>query len=191
MILPGILSSQISGHLYSYSTDFYQIATATVTSGGSTTVTFSGIPSTYKHLQVRIAAASNRATYGTDSIYFKINNDAGINYSFHQLGTDGASAYSLGISSVASMYWDVIGTTQSAFGGGVVDILDYANTNKYKTFRSLMGNDNNGTISGSGGAVALASGSWRSTAAIDTITLSPVYGTSFNQYSTFALYGAN
>ena len=189
MILPGILSSQISGHLYSYSTDFYQIATATVTSGGAATVTFSSIPSTYKHLQIRISAESNRATYGTDSVQFKINNDVGTNYSFHQLGTDGSTAYGLGVINTATMYWDVIGTTQSAFGGGVVDILDYANTNKYKTFRSLMGNDNNGTIAGSGGAVALASGNWRNTAAIDTITLNPVYGTLFNQNSTFALYG--
>ena len=191
MILPGILSSQISGHLYSYSTDFYQIATATVTSGGTSSITFSSIPSTYKNLHIRISAAATRATYGTDSIGFKINNDTGANYSFHQTYGDGSVAYTLGVANASNMYWDTIGTTQSSLGGGVVDILDYANTNKYKTFRSLMGIDLNGTIAGYSGSICLASGNWRNTAAITDINIYPIYGTGFNQYSSFALYGSN
>jgi hypothetical protein len=69
----------------------------------------------------------------------------------------------------------------SIFGAGIVDILDYANTNKYKTLRALAGVDFNGS-----GRVGLTSGLWQSTSAINAITLE---GSSFVQYSSFALYG--
>lgn len=73
--------------------------------------------------------------------------------------------------------------TANVFGAIVLDILDYADTNKYKTTRSLAGLDSNTA----GGALQLASGSWRNTAAITSITFSS--GTNFQQYSTLALYG--
>jgi hypothetical protein len=72
----------------------------------------------------------------------------------------------------------------STFGAVVIDILDYANTNKYKTIRSLSGtsyNNNNG-------AVGLFSGSWRNTNAITAITLQ-ASAANLAQYSQFALYG--
>ncbi|NCU72421.1 MAG: hypothetical protein EBY66_05360 [Candidatus Fonsibacter lacus] len=72
----------------------------------------------------------------------------------------------------------------SVFGTTVVDILDYANTNKYKTFRSLMGIDNNGS-----GSIRLRSGLWMSTSAITAIKMTPSTSGSFQQYSSFALYG--
>jgi len=67
-------------------------------------------------------------------------------------------------------------------GGFIVDILDYANTNKYKTVRSLNGNDANGS-----GSMNLSSNVWLSTAAITSLTLSS--SSDFRQYSSFALYG--
>lgn len=65
----------------------------------------------------------------------------------------------------------------------VVDILDYANTNKNKTIRVLAGVDNNGS-----GEVALNSGLWPSTSALNTIKILTTSG-NLNQYSSFALYG--
>ena len=67
------------------------------------------------------------------------------------------------------------------FGTFIVDILDYANTNKYKTMRALDGFDANGS-----GYAVLWSGNWRSTSAVSTITIT---GGTFAQYSSFALYG--
>jgi len=75
--------------------------------------------------------------------------------------------------------------TASAFGTAVIDILDYANTNKYKTVRTLAGWDANGS-----GLVSFWSGSWRNTNATTTITLLPNLG-NWAQYSQFALYGVN
>ena len=63
----------------------------------------------------------------------------------------------------------------------VCDILDYIDTNKYKTIRSLGGNDNNAAQ----GAVAFRSNNWRNTSAVTSIVLSG----SFAQYSHLALYG--
>jgi hypothetical protein len=61
--------------------------------------------------------------------------------------------------------------------------LDYTNTNKNKTARSLWGYDANGS-----GYVGLYSGLWRNTSAINRIDYVPASGT-FPQYSSFALYG--
>jgi hypothetical protein len=71
----------------------------------------------------------------------------------------------------------------SAFGAAVIDVLDYQNTNKYKTTRTLCGFDANGS-----GFAWFQSNLWSSTAAITSITLKPFSG-DFITYSSFALYG--
>jgi hypothetical protein len=73
--------------------------------------------------------------------------------------------------------------TANAFSTSVLDILDYANTNKTKVIRSLDGNDTNGS-----GNVGLYSGMYNSTNAITSVTIAPQSG-NWNQYTTFALYG--
>jgi hypothetical protein len=75
-------------------------------------------------------------------------------------------------------------TTSNIFVANIVDILDYTNTNKYKTLRSLSGGDYNGS-----GAIALTSSVWLNTAAITTITISTGGYGDLLQYSSFALYG--
>ena len=73
----------------------------------------------------------------------------------------------------------------NAFGAGVIDILDYTNTNKNRVGRSLSGHDNNG----SGGEVFFGSWLKASTTAITSITLTVASTANFDQYSNFALYG--
>ena len=77
------------------------------------------------------------------------------------------------------------GSTASAYGGGVLDILDYANTNKYKTIKILDGYDNNG----SGFVDGVRSGTWLSTSAMTSFTITNPASTNWVQYSHFALYG--
>ena len=191
MILPGILSSQISGHLST--TAYESIATVTVGSGGSSTISFTAIPTTYSHLQLRGSIQTNRGTYGRDEVKFQVGNgsvDTSANYSFHYIAGDGSSAYAGNGTSTSYGWIDGVGdSTSGVFGAVVLDILDYANTNKYKTMRVLSGSDYNGVISGLGDVIYLGSASWRSTSAITAITFLPVDGTAFTQYSTFALYG--
>lgn len=182
MILPGILASQISGHLETNS--YESIATITVGAGGTATVDFSSIPSTFKHLQVRyILRDTYPATY--DYASFKLNG-ATSGYSWHYMRGTG-SAVSVGSGTSQSYIQNGVmpyaNDLANSFGVGILDILDYANTSKYKTTRTLNGFDGNGS-----GAVSFSSGSYQSTSAVNQITFNSV-GTAFAQYSSFALYG--
>jgi len=172
-------------------TSFESIATTTVGSGGSSYVEFTSIPSTYTHLQIRAITQSNRATYSLDDIVCQINGDTGSNYSSHRLYGDGSSvsAEAYANASSARLANTSSSATASIFGGFVCDILDYANTNKYKTLRTLGSMDINGTTSGYGGRASLFSANWRNTNAITSIKMYVTDGTLFNQYSHFALYG--
>jgi len=183
MPILGIIASAISGNLFAPSGAYDSIATTTVGGAGAATVTFSSIPATYTHLQVRFIARTGSAS----SVYFRFNNDSGSNYSGrHRLTGDGASAAASGSSSQAQIYTfgtSGLPTAASTFGVGVADVLDYANTNKYKTFRQLDGWDSNGS-----GVVEFVSGAWMNTNAITEINIGLDTG-SFVQYSQFALYG--
>jgi hypothetical protein len=184
-LLNSIVSILDSGVAAS-TTAYESIATTTL---GSTTgtITFSSIPATYTHLQIRIMSRSTRSQTG-DYIAMQFNADTGSNYAYHGIGGDGSAATAFGFATQTFMDVEraaAATATASVFGVSVVDILDYANTNKYKTMRSLGGFDNNGS-----GEIYLTSGLWQNSNAITSITLKAQGGTSsFVQYSSFALYG--
>ena len=178
-----VISGLLSGAGAPASTNSYEsISTVTVGSGGVSSVSFSSIPSTFKHLQIR--AVTRNAT-GDYSTYARFNSDSATNYSYHALSANG-SAFGVfaGTTTSDGIYAGVTNVISNGFGGFVLDILDYADTNKYKTSRTLWGQDQNGA-----GNLGLASGSWRSTSAINSIEFR-INGTlTFAQYSQFALYG--
>jgi hypothetical protein len=163
-------------------TDYESIATVDVTAGGGTTaIDFTAIAGTYKHLQIRAIAKGGEATYSQFKIQF--NSDTGANYSTHAVygtgsgsgGAEGFANYSFG-----AFY---SGSTTN-FGAMVIDVLDYSNTNKYKTVRTLAGVDGNGS-----GIIDLASAGWRNTNAITSIKITTAGTGTIAQYSHFALYG--
>ena len=144
---------------------YESIATTTVGAGGVSSITFSGIPSGYTHLQLRTFSATSNP--GDPVVQF--NGDTGTNYSSHLMygPGGGVGAYSPG-GSATSMLW-LIGNNPSvanAYGVAILDIFDYTNSNKYKTSRALFAYDNNGT-----GQVNFASGLWMSTSPITSITI--------------------
>jgi hypothetical protein len=169
------------------------IAGETVGAGGASSIAFSSIPSTFTHLELRCFLATNRATYGTDNAYLRVGNgsiDTGANYSSHELYGDGSSAVSGSSTSTSTAFTIKCGTSViSSFANNVMSILDYTNTNKYKTIRNIGGVDINGTIAGFGGVVALTSELWMNTAAITNISIGPQSGTLFTQNSRVDLYG--
>jgi len=159
------------------------LADISVPSGGAATVTFAGIPAGYKHLQIRGIAKETGTSGGFNNmnIYFNADN-AGTSYAIHSVSGDGASAFAQATASRAkALIYNGLSQTTNIFAGSVIDILDYANTNKHKTLRALAGVDFNGS-----GRLGLTSGLWQSTSAINSITLE---GSSFVQYSSFTLYG--
>lgn len=163
---------------------YESIATFSVGAGGSATISFTSIPATYKHLQIRGIQRSDQV--GTQDSNFRFNNDTAANYSWHRLFGDGATVSASATSSASTMNYGAAigtGTLANAEPAFIMDILDYADTNKYKTARTLTGFDNNG-----GGYIYLYSGNWRSTSAINRVDLYCGAG-NFAQYSHFALYG--
>ena len=173
----------ITGGLFSEGTppvtnSYESIATVTL-SGTQASIDFSSIASTYKHLQVRIYQM-NTATATTN---LRINNDSGSNYSRHYLYGGGSSAVGAAGSASQTSIGVLYNESTSYAAVSVIDVLDYQNTNKNKTVRSLMGWDANGS-----GYVFLYSGSWMSTSAVNQLTFTPDGGT-FAAGTKFALYG--
>lgn len=194
-LILGILDSGAAGG-GGGATSYESIATVTVGSGGSATITFSSIPATYTHLQIRGIVQTNRGTYSVDNMIFRFNSDTASNYAWHYIfgGYTTTPIVESGHGSAASFMYNLNVSTSvpgTTFAGLVMDILDYANTDKFKTVRTLNGFDVNGTAgTGSyGGTITLNSGLWRSTSAVTSITFAPETGTNFAQYSQFALYG--
>jgi hypothetical protein len=157
---------------------------ATVSGSGTNSLTFTSIPSTYKHLQIRGLGICSSAT---QNFRTQFNADTGTNYIAHVLSGNGSTVTATG--TAASSAFTVIGglnagvvtTYPNVF---ILDIIDYASTTKYKTIKSFFGADNNST----GGSVDLASGLWMSTTAISEIKIYMSTG-NLNTNTTFALYG--
>jgi hypothetical protein len=171
---------------------YESIATTTVGVAGQSTVSFTSIAGTYKHLQVRYIARNSGTGDNFIAMKWIFNSDATAVYSNHYIygqggGVTGSnattSASSAGGDGLIGMIKDNAAGYTNMFHAGVLDILDYADTNKYKTCRLLWGQDLNGS-----GRVALQSANWRKTNAITQIDFSCATG-NFMQYSQFALYG--
>ena len=180
----GIIASQISGHLFGPTGAYDSIATTTVGGAGAASITFSSIPSTYTHLQIR---GINKTTAGTGNewLTFQVNGATTNIAARHTLYGDGSTITSEGETTTQS-YWFAFGSadsTASVFGAVIMDVLDYANTSKNKTFKTLSGWDKNGS-----GFSAFNSNLWNSTSAITSLTIIPRTN-SFAQYTSFALYG--
>lgn len=179
---------------------FESIATVTVGSGGASTISFTSIPATFKHLQIRGIHRVTSASYYTGDCFMRVGNgsiDSGSNYANHQLYGDGSSLASNGGGSRTSVLgygaYNSVGSLgySSTFATTIVDILDYQNTLKYKTMRFFGGREMNSN--NSDGRMFFESGLWMNTSAITDVQFSALNGaggsSSFAEFSTFALYG--
>ena len=166
--------------------DFESIATVSVGSGGAADVEFTSIPATYAHLQIRaITKTTESALKDWTVLRMRFNADTGSNYALHQIIGTGAAAAAGAATSQTFTYgpYAVKSGLADTFAATVMDILDYGNTNKYKTIRTLTGTDQNGA-----GEISFQSGLWMSSSAITSIKIYPSTA-NIAQYSHFALYG--
>lgn len=183
MPILGVVASGISGHLaVPYTPAYYSIATITA-SGSTPTVTFTSIPSTYTHLQIRMYAGQS----GSPAGLIQFNGDTGSNYGYHYMSTSSTTT-SAGASTPRSTIAFAAYGGMYASGGylspAIVDILDYTSLNKNKVVRVIAGYD-----TGNGGYVDFTSGAWFGTpAAINSIAITNSSG-NWVSTSTFALYG--
>ena len=166
-------------------TAFESIATATGT-GSSGTITFSSIPSTYQHLQIRILG---RTSSTSRAGLIRFNSDTGSNYAYHELTGNGSTAGASGGASATEFTGVWVASSSEAtnvHGVSIIDIHDYASTTKNKTTRAFSGMNNNGTATTE--RIYLFSGLWINTNAINSISIVAGSG-NWTTSSTFALYG--
>jgi hypothetical protein len=180
MPLPGILASQISGHLFAPSGAYDALATVTVPAGQTAaSIVFAGIPSGYKHLQLRTMCFGSN---NQENLYIRFNGDTGSNYARHYLLGDGSSASASATAPDSGGVFSNTSTASSPYVS-ICDILDFASNNKNKTLRALSGRDTNGA-----GDITLRSSFWNNTAAITSLNIYAGAGT-LSSGTTIALYG--
>jgi hypothetical protein len=186
-LILGILDS--GGAAAGGGTAYESIATVTVGSGGAANIEFTSIPSTYTHLQIRGIVKWSDTSDDRTLVQVQYNSDTGSNYARHLVGGNGSGAFADGVASTTARAGARLISSNASyanmFTSYVMDILDYANTNKYKSTKTLGGFNTNG---GSFQEIVLGSFLWQNTAAISTIKLLPG-SANFTQYSQLALYG--
>ena len=167
-------------------TSYESIATVTVGAGGSSSIDFTSIPSTYTNLQIRGIGRTTTAAAGGSNFGVRFNSDTGSNYSYHKMQNLSGTPDAGGGGNTNQVYFaDLIsrdGNTASVYSAFIIDILDYKDTNKYKTVRGMAGWNASGS-----GVLGISSGVWQNTNAITAINLVP--SDDFKQYTQFALYG--
>jgi hypothetical protein len=155
------------------------IATQTLISNTGT-VTFSSIPATYTDL---VVVLSNAGATSAAQPAFRFNGDTAANYSVTNLSGDGSSAISFrasGATYIQFGYNDYLSAANNYTG--IFNVMNYANAN---TFKTSITRGSNASV-GVGANVGL----WRSTAAITSIAISPLFGAiNFLSGSTFTIYG--
>jgi len=165
---------------------FESIQTVTVASTAAT-VEFTSIPSGYTHLQIRGIAKSTGT--GSQDLQVGFNSNTS-SYAFHSLyGTGGggtASSTNATGQTYMKMAYNFVAASSltNIFGAIIIDILDYANTNKTKVFRSLAGLDANGS-----GTMSFFSGFHSSTTSAITSILIKPEADNFAANTSFSLYG--
>jgi hypothetical protein len=168
---------------------FEHIATLNGT-GSSSTITFSSIPQTFKHLQVRYVTKDDGNSTVPRPLDVRYNGQLST-YRSHILTGTGSTLYSETTTAMTIGYTPVLTGASNAFAAGIFDILDYADTNKTATFRNFSGYTNGSsgdsypqTIS----QVAMTSGMRTTTTAITSLTFVTGWG-NFVTQARFSLYG--
>jgi hypothetical protein len=164
-------------------TTFTKIASVTA-AGGSSTISFTSIPSTYTDLVIKVSA---RATYAANFQDINIRfNGSTSGYSSRLLQGDGSAATSANNASSA-LVWGAnsvsANATANTFSNGEVYIPNYTSALN-KSLSTDAVTENNATAA----YIQVAAGLWSNTAAITSIEMYLGAG-NYVQYSTFTLYG--
>jgi hypothetical protein len=164
--------SQVSGPSNSITiteppSSYESIASINITDNSTGTVTFSNIPQTYAHLQIRafITSTSDNQYYG-----MRFNGvSSGNLYVDQGIGgrqTDTMESWSYPNENAMALIGRGNGTNSTFPGIAIVDIMDYINTAKFKTTRGM-----NTITRTTTGEIYMRSGVFMSANAISSITI--------------------
>ena len=154
----------------------YEPINTTTLNSAASSITFSGIPSTYTDLVI----VCNGTASGNTGLGLQFNSDTGTNYSGTFLEGSGTAASSERQTSVnyIRIAWNALWDTANP-GMVLVNIQNYSNT----TTKTLLArSDKSDRYTGA------TVGLWRSTSAVTSITITGV-SNNIASGSTFTLYG--
>ena len=166
---------------------YVKIATANAGAGGSSSLAFTSIPSTYTDLVVKISGRSASATFGNDGITLEINGSAS-NFSSKQLAGDGSTTSSASrTTNYIGALLDNAGATTNTFTNTEIYFPNYTSTTTAKSFSLDSVAENNATLAEADLVAVL----WNpaTQAAITSLTFKTVTASNYVQYSTATLYG--
>jgi len=176
-MLLGILNSQAAGG----AAGAYDLLETTTLASSASSVTFSGLGSysDYAHLQARWTGRNGSAG---GAVYMRFNGDTGANYVQHQLYGNGSIAQSGYNDGQSLLSWNMAdsNTASNVFTSYVMDILDFANSNKLTTGRSVYGRTEQPVV-------AVISHLWKNTSPVTSIVF--LGGPTFAAGSRFSIYG--
>ena len=188
MPILGTVASQFAGKPFS---SFESISSNTLASA-ETTIDFASIPQTYKHLQIRMSVKTTASENSPESsnILCRLNGNTGSNYTTQYSTSKDGNATPSGLITDTFFY---VGKRPSAtqsnyFNIGILDILDYTNTNKKPNMVSMSAFALNNT-NAANNAIWWSGHSWTGSAtAVTSISFTNNAG-DFAVGSTFSLYG--
>ena len=161
---------------------------ASYTGTGQATITFSSIPTTFQHLQVRMITRLSSSS--TTDVYMRFNGNSSAVYNEGHIR--GAAPGTVGAYNVAdSTYFTALqstgtGSTSDLFGVAIIDIFNYNRSNAHKAIRSVYGNCHLAT---SNGQVRFSGGLFASQTAITSIVFTDSNAGNFLTGSQISLYG--
>lgn len=156
------------------------IASSTLGSA-ATTITFSGVPSTYNSLRIILRGACASQAFPV----IRFNGDTGTNYTYMSYEGVGTSIYTFrgtgndyAYLTGGNLDWD-----NSKISTIKIDILGYKNTSVRTNIVALNGADRNGA-----GGVSVTTNVWANTSTVTSIELG-ARGVNFLAGTTASLYG--
>lgn len=163
----------------------------TVLGSPAATISFTSIPNTFNQLKIYFEGASS-VVATTDTVYVQFNGDTATNYNYEAvLGTATTASAAQAAATTQVHCGAITGSTGPAGESGplTLEIPFYAGTTFRKHGLCLTGNEASDTVGNFFSVFAWFT--WKSTAAINQITLGLTSGANFITGSSAALYGVN
>jgi hypothetical protein len=159
------------------------IAKQTVGESGASSITFSNIPQTYTDLKI-VGSSRDNENGNYNNILLSFNGSSS-NLSAKLLYGYGSGAGSADSTSAINYQYSTAGTaTANTFSNFEIYISNYTSSN-YKSMSVDGVTENNATAA----LTSLEAGLWSNSVAINSITFTPASSKTFQQYTTFSLYG--
>ena len=170
---------------------FALIKTYTIGSGGTSSINFTAIPSTFTDLCLKVSLRTNNALDNFENVKLTFNNSSGgTAYSDLLIYGNGSTVATASNSTQAQTYFqyaDAGTSTSSTFSNVDFYLPNYSGA----SYKNLIVNSvtENNSSAANGVIISIAAEIYSSTTAINQITLKPNVGTLFVQYSSASLYG--